>query len=80
MGGQCLTGTGIANNTPIAHAVALGAQRIYVLPTCDRSEAPGYDGQSAVDAALLGLKLMIHNRLEAELRYIAHQRAAQTRP
>src|SRR5207302_10055263 len=31
--GQLLADGGIAGNTPISHAVALGARRIYVLPT-----------------------------------------------
>jgi predicted acylesterase/phospholipase RssA len=31
--GRLLVDGGIADNTPVSHAVALGARRIYVLPT-----------------------------------------------
>ena len=31
--GRALMDGGVANNTPISHAVELGAERIYVLPT-----------------------------------------------
>ena len=34
---------GVANNTPISHAIELGARRVYVLPTvqtCELEAAP----------------------------------------
>jgi NTE family protein len=53
---------GVANNTPISHAVELGAQQIYVLPTghaCTLEEPPG----SALAMALHALSLLTHRRL-----------------
>ena len=41
--GRALMDGGVANNTPISHAVELGAERIYVLPTghvCSLDERP----------------------------------------
>jgi NTE family protein len=42
-GGRELMDSGVANNTPISHAVDLGARRVYVLPTvqtCELEAAP----------------------------------------
>ena len=53
---------GVANNTPISHAVELGAERIYVLPTghaCALEEPPG----GALAMALHALSLLTHRRL-----------------
>jgi NTE family protein len=53
---------GVANNTPISHAVALGAQRIYVLPTghaCSLSHPPA----GALGMALHAISLLTHRRL-----------------
>ena len=53
---------GVANNTPISHAVELGAQRIYVLSTsqtCDLEVAP--DGALAM--FLHATNLLVHRRL-----------------
>ena len=41
--GRQLVDGGVANNAPITHALALGAERVYVLPTagpCELDEAP----------------------------------------
>lgn len=60
--GRALMDGGVANNTPISHAVELGAQRIYVLPTghaCALDEPP--DG--AVGMALHAISLLTHRRL-----------------
>ncbi len=53
---------GVANNTPISHAIELGARRLYVLPTghaCALEEAPG----SALGMALHAISLLTHRRL-----------------
>jgi NTE family protein len=57
---------GVANNTPISHAIQLGAREIYVLPTghaCALEEAPG----SALGMALHALSLLAHSRLIADI-------------
>ena len=66
--GQLLVDGGIVNNTPISHAVELGVQRIYVLPTHD----PGARGlpagpRSAVDAAVHASTLLANARLQGDL-------------
>lgn len=53
---------GVANNTPISHAVDLGVQRIYVLPTghaCALDEPPG----GALAMALHAISLLTQRRL-----------------
>lgn len=53
---------GVANNTPISHAVELGAREIYVLPTgnaCALTEPP----RSALAMALHALSLLTQRRL-----------------
>jgi NTE family protein len=53
---------GVANNTPISHAVELGARRIYVLPTgyaCALEEPPG----GALAVALHAISLLTQRRL-----------------
>jgi NTE family protein len=60
--GRPLMDGGVANNTPISHAVELGARRIYVLPTghaCALDEPP--DG--ALGMALHAISLLTHRRL-----------------
>jgi NTE family protein len=53
---------GVANNTPISHAIELGAEEIYVLPTghaCSLEEPP----RSALAMALHAISLLTHRRL-----------------
>jgi NTE family protein len=53
---------GVANNTPISHAVELGAQRIYVLPTghaCALHQPP----RGALALALHAISLLTQRRL-----------------
>jgi NTE family protein len=64
---RCLIDGGVVNNTPISHAVELGAERIYVLPTRDPGCLPGPPPQSALDTAMYGLGLLIEGRLEADI-------------
>jgi len=58
---------GVANNTPISHAIELGATEIYILPTgyaCDLHTAP----RSALGMGLHALTLLIQQRLIMEIR------------
>jgi len=61
-GERTLMDGGVANNTPISHAVALGAERIYVLPTghaCSLDAPP----RGALGLALHALSLLTQRRL-----------------
>jgi NTE family protein len=58
---------GVVNNTPISHAVELGAERIYILPTLDPSPAPASSPRGALGAAIGGLSLLVGKRLEADI-------------
>lgn len=66
--GALLIDGGVVNNTPISHAAALGAERIYVLGTDDASqrglpEPP----RGALDAAVHAFGLLSNARLQADL-------------
>jgi NTE family protein len=88
--GRQLIDGGVANNTPISHAVELGARRIYVLPTQDpHSRAVDAAPTSAFDAAIQGVRLLIDGRLgldiaryslEAELVVLPPPNAAHVQP
>jgi NTE family protein len=67
MGGRRLVDAGVANNTPISHAVALGAQRIYVLPTQDPANPLGTLPRTALDAAVFAFNMRTNDRLQADL-------------
>ena len=72
MGERRLIDGGVVNNTPISHAVELGAERIYVLPTQRRTTDPARVPTGALDAAIQGVHLLVGCRLEADLaRYSA---------
>jgi NTE family protein len=67
-GGRLLTDGGVCNNTPISHAVQLGAERIYVLPTADPGARPlPAPLRGAPGAAVNGLTQLFAARLEADL-------------
>jgi NTE family protein len=67
LGGRNLIDGGVANNTPISHAVELGAERIYVLPTQEQRPPLGRAPRGALDAAMYGLRVLVHGRLEADV-------------
>jgi NTE family protein len=72
IGERRLIDGGVVNNTPISHAIELGAERIYVLPTQAPDDRPARVPTSALDAAIQGLHLLVGCRLEADLaRYSA---------
>lgn len=62
IGAHLLMDGGVVNNTPISHAVHLGATTVYVLPTgyaCNLTEAPS----SALGVVLQALTLLIEQQL-----------------
>jgi NTE family protein len=66
--GRLLVDGGVVNNTPISHAVELGAERIYVLPTGDpMNRGLPLAPQGAMDAAIHAFTLLVGSRLEADL-------------
>jgi NTE family protein len=68
IGDRRLVDGGVVNNTPISHAVELGAERIFVLPTEDPSDRRSdYSPRTAIDAAIFGLRLLIDSRLESDI-------------
>lgn len=65
-GGRYLMDGGVADNTPISHAVGLGAQTVYVLPTgfaCARNRPP----RRALAMALHAVGLLVQQRLVADV-------------
>jgi NTE family protein len=67
IGDKLLIDGGVVNNTPICHAVELGAERIYVLPTQAPSRTQLNPPRTALDAAIYGLSLLVANRLDADI-------------
>ncbi|MGE0139486.1 MAG: patatin-like phospholipase family protein [Ilumatobacteraceae bacterium] len=63
---------GVVNNAPVSHAVELGVDRIYVLPTgyaCSLDTAP----TSALGVTLHALSLMVNRRLSLDVdHYLGH--------
>jgi NTE family protein len=72
--GQLLIDGGVCDNTPLSHAIELGAEEIYVLPTgyaCDLDEPP----RGALNMLLHAMSLMLAQRLYIEIElYRAHAR------
>jgi NTE family protein len=67
-GERLLVDGGIVNNTPISHAIELGAERVYVLP----SEDPTARGlpeppRGALDAAVHAFQLLVGARQPADI-------------
>jgi NTE family protein len=64
--GRELIDGGVANNTPISHAVELGARRIYVLPTGRTGELDA-PPRGALGMVLHGINLLVHRRLTDDI-------------
>jgi NTE family protein len=67
IGDRQLIDGGVVNNTPISHAVELGAERVYVLPTQEPTARPVHIVHGALDAAVYGLGLLVGSRLKADI-------------
>jgi NTE family protein len=67
IGGRSLVDGGVINNTPISHAVALGAKRIFVLRTREAGRVPSRTHRGALGAAIEGLSLLTDGRLRFDL-------------
>jgi NTE family protein len=67
-GDRLLVDGGVVNNTPISHAVELGAKRIYVLATDDPvARAVPLTPRGALDAAVHAFTLLVGARLQSDL-------------
>jgi NTE family protein len=66
-GDKVLVDGGVVNNTPISHAVELGAERIYVLPTQQQFREPVSAPRTALDAAIYGISLLVGSRLDSDI-------------
>jgi NTE family protein len=67
IGERCLIDGAVVNPTPISHALALGAERIYVLPTRERSRRAGWFVGETLDPALHRLRRRAHRWAPREL-------------
>jgi NTE family protein len=67
IGDRQLIDGGVVNNTPISHAIRLGAERIFVLPTQDPWATPPRVAKGALDAAIHGFAVLVGSRLEADI-------------
>ena len=67
VGERSLIDGGVANNTPLSHAVALGAERVFVLPTRDHNRGPVRRSRGALAAAIDGLGVLTDARLQFDL-------------
>jgi NTE family protein len=67
VGTRLLVDGGVANNTPLSHAIALGAERVFVLPSRDpHSNAAGLP-RGAIGAAIDGIGVLTDARLRFDL-------------
>jgi NTE family protein len=71
LGTRLLVDGGVANNTPLSHAVALGAERVFVLPTRDPHSPAGGPSRGAIGAAIDGIGVLTDARLRFDLKRYA---------
>jgi NTE family protein len=67
IGDRRLVDGGVVNNTPISHAVALGAECVYVLPTQTGPRQLARSPVGAIDAAIHALTLLVDARFAADV-------------
>lgn len=65
--GRRLVDGSVVNHTPISHAVELGAERIYVLPTQERWHPLRRAPRGALDSAMHALGVLVDGRLKADI-------------
>lgn len=65
--GRRLIDGSVINHTPVSHAVELGAQRIYVLPTGERWHPLRRAPRGALDLAIHAMGAIVDGRLKADL-------------
>jgi NTE family protein len=73
VGTRLLVDGGVANNTPLSHAVALGAERVFVLPTRDPHSHPSGPSRGALGAAIDGIGVLTDARLRFDLKRYASE-------
>jgi len=73
VGDQLLIDGGVVNNTPISHAVTLGAERVYVLAAQAGPRRIDRPPAGAIDAAIHALTLLVDARFAADLARYAHE-------
>lgn len=67
-GDRLLVDGGVVNNTPISHAIELGAERVFVLPAGDSDErGPATRPRRPIDALVRACRVLIGARLQADL-------------
>jgi NTE family protein len=64
--GRQLIDGGVANNTPISHAIELGANRLFVLPTVQTCELEAVPS-SALGMIIHATNLLVHRRLADDI-------------
>lgn len=69
---RLLVDGGVVNNTPLSHAVELGARRIFVLPTQLASSGSPVRPRGALDAAVNAISLLINRRLQDDVTRYQH--------
>jgi NTE family protein len=77
--GRALIDGGVANNAPLSHALELGADEVYVLPTgapCELHEAP----RGALAMLVYGSTLLVHARLAYEVAALGDRAAITVLP
>jgi NTE family protein len=67
IGERYLIDGGVVNNTPISHAVEVGAERVFVLPTQTGPRRLGRPPAGAIDAAIQALTLLVDGRFAADV-------------
>jgi NTE family protein len=67
IGERHLVDGGVVNNTPISHAIALGAERIFVFPTQESPRPLADAPHGALAAGIHGMTLLMDRRLESDI-------------